>query len=303
MAMPALLIVVGLVVPLVLHVRGGSGDAPRLVVAGHVSALAVAWVGVYALLANVAGMRGAGAGGVVELCQLVVSWSRDQSPAAATVAAAILVLLPGRALWHLGRSCAAQVRLRRALRLSGPRQSVAQANIPTVACTVGLLTPRVVVDADRFPRLPARHQHTILAHERQHVRGRHLIVDAVTRCLAAGLLPWPGARIAMAEVRRHLEAMADDAAAKVVGPQAVATAIVDVACGPAPRIGALGVEGWATWRVDRLLRAPGRSLWATSVSLVVVALAAVVALHLVAHPLHSLVDLPSTVWSAVCCVV
>lgn len=302
MVAAALLTVVGLVAPLLLHRRGARGCSPRLVVAGHVAALAVAWVGVFALVANVLSAPNDTFVGVLELCQLLVAWSWDQSPAAMMATAGLVAVLPGRALWHLGRSWAEQVRLRRILHLDGSRRPVTHVGIPTVACTVGVLAPRVVVDADRFPRLPACHQDAIVAHERQHVRGRHLLVDVVARCLAAGLAPWPGARVATREVRRHLEAAADDAAAKVVGPRAVAAAIVDIACTPAPHVGALGATGWTAWRVDRLLAVPGHNPWSMSVSLTVVALAAVVAVHLVAHPFHSVVDLPAALWSAVCCV-
>lgn len=303
MVASALLLAVGLGAPLLLGGRAAVGGSPRLIIAGNIAALAVAWTGLLALVAAIGGTANGAVGHLVELCQLLASPGVTGSAASSVAAVLVLVLVPGRALWQLGRSCAGQVRLRRTLRLGGPRRAVVHARMDTVACTVGVLSPRVVVDAERFDHLPAEHQRTVLAHERQHARGRHLFIDVVARCLAAGLAPWPGARIAAAEVRRQLEAAADDAAAKQVGRRAVATAIVDVACGPAPGVGALGAAGWAAWRVARLLSAPGRSLWATSVSLAVVALAIHVTLHLVAHPFHSLADLPADVWSAVCCVV
>lgn len=302
MAVAAVLVAVGLVAPLLLG--GRAGGSPRLIIAANIAALAVAWVGLFALVANVLGAHDdAAVGNLAELCQLFMSWSRDQPTAATAAAAVVLTLLPGRALSHLGRACADQVRLRRTLRLGLPGPSVTHAHIDTVACTVGVFVPRVIVDAEWFDRLPTVHQRTVLAHERQHARARHLLIVIVVRCLAAGLAPWPGARIAAEQVRRQLEAAADDAAAAQVGRRAVATAIVDIACGPAPRVGALGATGWAAWRVDRLLSTPRCSPSVTFVSFGVIAIAVLVTVHMVAHSMHSLVDLPASVWSAVCCVV
>jgi Zn-dependent protease with chaperone function len=301
MAAGALLLVVGLVTPLVLRGRMVVGSSPVLVIAGNLAALVLAWIGVFALTSTIS--TGVAVGDLAELCRLFVRPINSDGAITTTVATAAVVLLPGRALWCLVRSCGVQLRIRRSLRTAAPRRAVTHARLDTVACTVGVLAPRIVVDPERFCRLSPAHQRTVLAHERGHARGRHLLIDLVTRCLAAGLAPWPGARSAAAEVRRHLEAAADDAAAKEVGRREVAAAIVDVACQPPPRVGVLAAAGWAVWRVDRLLVRSTPHAWATSASVGVVALIALVAVHVVAHPFHTIAELPSEFWSALCCVV
>lgn len=98
----------------------------------------------------------------------------------------------------------------------------------------------------------------VLAHEDGHRRGRHAIVDAVARMLAAGLRPLPLAIGVYECVRRHLEALADDAADRCHDRRTVGVQVGQIALASYPAAG-LGASGAALWRVERLLSPDGPS--------------------------------------------
>jgi hypothetical protein len=118
------------------------------------------------------------------------------------------------------------------------------------------------------------------------------VIDLAARGLAAGIAPWPGARVAHGEIRRHLEAAADDWAARRTSHRDVATAIVAAALSPPPAV-VLGAAGWTAWRVDRLLSPPPRLLRHALTALILVALAAVVILQMSGHMVIGVHMLPA----------
>lgn len=238
-------------------VRGRSlAGSPRLAVAAHLVALVLTWAGILSAVAQTA----APGAGVVGACGVLLAslWNGTASPG--TLAGlAVYVLLPVRGALAGVQAARTVTEVRRRLLVAGDRcpGHVAVLGLGTVAVTVGLLRPTIVVDRERFAALTASEQAIVLEHERGHIRGLHQLIDLLARALSAGLSPWRGARIAHEEIRRHLEAAADDYAARRSSPRRVARAIAVAAAAPAPS--ALGAAGWHVWRVQRLLDPPRTS--------------------------------------------
>lgn len=247
----------GLLAPFVLCRLSGRGPTPALWVVAHTTSLLLAWAG----LLGVVGQLAAPQSGLLDLCGVLLSslWS-SSSPTSRLLAVLIFALLPGRALWTATTASFSAGKTGRGLRKrgvgSGAYTSVG--GLGTIAVTVGFPWPVIAVDPEHLDALEGDAQHAILDHERAHLRGAHHLVDLLVRALAAGLSPWPGARTAHREVRRHLEAVADDAAARRGSRRTVARAIVDAAS-TVPVVG-LGSGGWSHWRVDRLLTPPAAPL-------------------------------------------
>jgi hypothetical protein len=124
-------------------------------------------------------------------------------------------------------------------------------SLGTPAITVGLLRPRILVDATFWQGSPRHARSVVLAHEDAHRAGRHSIAELVGKTL---LCPIPGARAASTSVRVHLEAIADDVAAHAHGREAVGRTLGLVALADLPAAG-LGMAGASVWRVSRLLAA------------------------------------------------
>jgi beta-lactamase regulating signal transducer with metallopeptidase domain len=124
----------------------------------------------------------------------------------------------------------------------------------------------------------------VLAHERAHLAGRHHVLIALSRGLAASFPSVPLFAQGYQSVRRLAEMCADDAAARRSGPGPVVAALLAMATRTPVPASALGAATWAvTDRVRRLLDAPpgSRQAWCrvalTAVTLVVAALPTVVA--------------------------
>ncbi len=125
----------------------------------------------------------------------------------------------------------------------------AQVHLSREACgqawTVGLLRPRILVDAALWARLTPDERRAIAAHERAHVERRDpltlLFLRAVTGFAAPGT-----ARRLVASWRRAAELACDRAAARAIGDTAVVASAL-VACGRAQRAAAapaaLGATG------------------------------------------------------------
>lgn len=233
-------------------IRGcAARQAPAAVVAGHLVCLLATWTGLLAMVGHV------GPHALLGLCDLVLPiLLRSAAPAGRVMGVVLVVLLLGRAAFEASRLVVLRRRLGRTLREHGVHRGgrIAFPSLGTVAVTVGFLRPVVVVDPVRLSALPREQRRAVLAHEHGHARGLHPLVHLVVRALAAGLAPWPGATVARDEVRRYLEAEADDYAARRTGRLAVAGAIA--AAGGAGRAPALGASGWPIWRVQRQLSGP-----------------------------------------------
>ena len=273
------LLAVGLLAPYVLR-RLSQQMSPRLVIAANLAGLMLAWLGII----DVISVWVMPEHGLLGLCRTAFFTPHELDDVhGGWVLLSVAVALGGRALWSMWRTWQGMSLARRHmgsdLQASG---GLLFAKLGTVACTVGYLRPRIVVDEALISVLNPRQQRAVIAHERSHARGWHALIDLGARALAAGLAPWPGARIAHKEIRRHLEAAADDWAAGRTSRRDVATAIVEAAM-PSPPAAVLGAAGWALWRVDRLLSPRPRRLWHAIAAIALVGLTFAVVVQLSTH--------------------
>lgn len=123
----------------------------------------------------------------------------------------------------------------------------------------------IVVTRGALAVLDGRQLDAVLAHERAHLAGRHHLLVAVSRALAAAM---PRIRLfpaAATEIARLVEMRADDAAARLHGGRTVAGALLALSADPALPVPALGATAvGVVERVERLLVAPGRARLAAS---------------------------------------
>ena len=100
----------------------------------------------------------------------------------------------------------------------------------------------------------------MLAHERAHLAGRHHLLIALSRGLAASFPAVPLFARGQDEVARLAEMCADDAAASRSGRRTLITALLAMGTGTAVPAAALAATACAiTVRVQRLLEPPCRS--------------------------------------------
>lgn len=244
----------GLATPWIVRRAARRGTTPRLVVIAQLAGLVLAWSGVLAVVSE---MLAPNAGVLAACGVLLASLLRGEGTAAGIAAVGVYALLPGRGLRSLTLTIIAAASSVRALRRRGAAHGrvIVAAELGTVAVTAGMFRPVIVVDRERFARLTRGERAIVIAHEEAHRRQRHALVELAARTLAAGLAPWPGAPLALTEIRRHLEAAADDSAARRFGARRVGFALAAVATrsvAPAGH-GVLGADGWSLWRVQRLL--------------------------------------------------
>ena len=231
--------------------RGGT---PRLALIGQIACLLLAWSGALVVVAELA----APSGNLVRACAtIVIALVRGDASPLAILAALLYIGVVGRTAWCLAAVSSRSWRIVASIRDFGRHDGATWrvSTGPSVGFTAGLIRPIIVVSDDLSSQLDPATREVVMSHEYAHARGRHTAIDLLTRALAAGLSPWPGARLAMLEVRRNLEAAADDFAARRFGASGVARAIGEVALMPAPNLvaGTLGATGFAVWRVQRLL--------------------------------------------------
>jgi Zn-dependent protease with chaperone function len=99
----------------------------------------------------------------------------------------------------------------------------------------------------------------VLAHERAHLAGRHHLLIALSRGLAAGFPAVPLFTQGQQEVARLAEMCADDAAARRSGRPTLIAALLAMGTGTAGPAAALAATaGAVTARVQRLLEPPRR---------------------------------------------
>lgn len=247
------LMVTGMLAP--YHLRRLDGRGPAgLFVAAYLAAPTLVWIGLAAVTIDAADA----AHRLAAFWDLVPIASGTRAPIRAYAMTVLLLAMLARSVITCWRTSLCAAAAHRALHAAAHHREddVLFAPTGTVACTAGILRPRVIVDPGRFGRLTAPQRGAVLAHERAHARGRHGLIDLLMRGLTCGLRPLPGVALAHGELRRHLEALADERAARTVGRRVVASAIVDAAA--PPPVHGLGAGGWAAWRVDRLLAPPVR---------------------------------------------
>ncbi|CAN5127738.1 hypothetical protein BH20ACT9_BH20ACT9_03290 [soil metagenome] len=247
--------------------RSREGRAPRAAVALLLAAAAAVWVGSFAL---VVGVVSGHAGDTLRACGILwrqfvagdLTWWQNG------LVISWLLLLPARGLWSAMSALHRSRRLLRTLRAAGcsrpadaPCEDGGMVVVPglsTPAMTLGLVRPTILVDAAFWTTTTAAQRTIVLAHEQAHRHGRHGVIDALARLLTAPLAPSPLAGGTYDCVRRHLEALADDVAARRHGAHSVGLALGRVALAAHPATG-LGAAGAALWRVHRLMSPPSSS--------------------------------------------
>lgn len=145
-----------------------------------------------------------------------------------------------------------------------------------LACTTGVLHPRIVVSTGLLNLLSAEACEVVVAHERAHVRGWHPVLLFFGRVVSRAFGFLPPVRRAVDHLLLGLEFAADESAARTVGdPLTVAralAALADGAYGDACSPAVLGADGSdLVGRVRRLLRGSPPTAKRRATALVVVA--------------------------------
>ena len=257
---PVMVLVSGVVMMLWRPCRSREARAPRLAITMLLLTAASIWAATFSLAVGVAAgelddpLRACG----VLWRQLLagdVLWSR-------------LLPLGAWVSLFVGRGIAALVELHstgrtlRRVAISGAPTTTAGCDVTVVpglgtpALTLGVIRALVVVDEAFWAEASDRERRVVVDHEIAHARGRHGLIDAMARALTAPLSPLRPAGDVYDCIRRHLEALADDAAVRRHDARTVGEALRAIALAHAP-IGGLGAAGDCVWRVRRLV-APGR---------------------------------------------
>jgi Zn-dependent protease with chaperone function len=181
----------------------------------------------------------------------------------AVVAALAAVVLA----WRYGRSVQRARRQTRAhgevARIVGRAMTgdavVIDAAAPVAYCVWGR-PATIVLSSGALEVLDPAQLGAVLAHERAHLAGRHHLLIALTRGLAAAFPGVPLFGRGLDHVARLSEMCADDAAARRSGRPALAGALLAMATGAAVPAGALGAMACAvSARIGRLAEVPARA--------------------------------------------
>ena len=200
---------------------------------------------------------------IAVLAALVLAWrygrsvqrARRQTRAHGEVARIVGQALPGGA----PADGAATGALDGAAAGRGPAAVVIDAAAPVAYCLSGR-PATIVLSSGALEVLDPAQLGAVLAHERAHLAGRHHLLIALTRGLAAAFPGVPLFAQGADKVARLAEMRADDAAARRTGRTALAGALLAMATGAAVPAAALGAMSHAvTARLERLAEVPGRA--------------------------------------------
>jgi Zn-dependent protease with chaperone function len=212
--------------------------------------------------------------------------------ALAVLGAVAVLLLGGRYARSLHR---AHVRTRahaEAARITGHRIGagtvfVLDATRPAAYSVPGR-PPAIVVTSGALSVLSPDQLGAVLAHERAHLAGRHHLLLAITRCLAAIAPCIPLFTRGSSAVTRLAEMRADDIAARSAPRRTLLTALLTMSegapAGRAPATWLAATGGVVAARVQRLAAPPPRARW-LSHGLALTALTLAIAAASVAVPL------------------
>ena len=181
----------------------------------------------------------------------------------------LLGYLPGTAVlgvlvWHgLRRAAAARRAEMPARALAGavcrPTSAGEVWVVPSaqpIACATGLWRCRAVVSSGLLAPLEAREREAVCEHEAAHVRLGHPRLLVFGGAVAGAYGTFAPVRRAWDGLRRELEAAADDEAARVVGCEALLSALVRVALlgrgAPSGVVAGFGGAEHLRWRIARL---------------------------------------------------
>ena len=260
MIVSAVLLAAGILVASWRPCRRRQGRAPRSAVAMLLMATSSIWVG---SLGVVVAVLSGEWGGTLTACgalwhQLVSGHLPGWQSAALL---SWMAAMPVRGTWSLITGCLRSRRLRRSLGAAGAAVPEAECGalrvilapgLSTTAITLGIRRPVIVVDKQFWETSSPLQRQVVIAHEDGHRRGHHALTDAVARLLVAGIAPLPVASGVYDCIRRHIEALADDAAVRCHDRRTVGVHLGRIALTSFPAVG-LGTSGAALWRVERLL--------------------------------------------------
>jgi Zn-dependent protease with chaperone function len=181
---------------------------------------------------------------------------------AAALAAAVLAWRYGRNVQQGQRRTRAHAEVARITgrRLPGVSAAVVLDAEQRAAYCVPGRPATIVLTRGALEVLDSAQLTAVLAHERAHLAGRHHLLIALTRGLAASFPAVPLFTQGAAEVARLAEMCADDVAARHGGRPALIAALIAMGTGIAVPAAALAATGCAvTARVLRLLEPPCRA--------------------------------------------
>ncbi|MDA8056885.1 MAG: M56 family metallopeptidase [Actinomycetota bacterium] len=253
----------GALVALALLTGRRDGVSPRVAASAHLVSLVgwallpVVWLACLGstLGSWLGGIRASGGGCLLGL-------DHSQWMALGYVPGALVLCL---LVWHGLRHAAAARRAEiRGVALSGAVRRPTSAGevwvVPSgqpTAFASGLWRCRAVVSSGLLAPLKASERQAVCEHEAAHVRLGHPRLLVVCGAVVAAYGRFPPVRRAWDGFRRELEAAADDEAVRVVGPEALLSALVHVALlvggAPAgPAVAGFGAAEHLRWRVARL---------------------------------------------------
>lgn len=264
-------------VPAPLRRLTARGISPRLGLAAWLTAMASTLASAAMALQLLIGAAIAGWSGLAEVvCRSVTGGScapavyrsaifelaLGAAAVAAALTAAVLVWRYGRKVQRAQRQTRAHAEVARITghRLPGAGGAVVlDAPRPAAYCVPGR-PATIVLTSGALGVLDRAQLTAVLAHERAHLAGRHHLLIALTRALAACLPMVPLFTEGPAEVARLAEMCADDAAARRSGRRTLIAALLAMGTGTAVPAAALAATGGATMaRVRRLMEPPRRA--------------------------------------------
>ena len=258
------------------------GRGPRLGLASWLAAMAGVLAAAAAGLAFLIRAAVAGWNGLAEVvCRSVAGHACAQTvyqSAAFELILAVVAVVAGLAAallaWRYGRSVQRARRQTRAhgevARIVGHALSAGTAGRRTAAVVIDAAAPvaycvwgrpaTIVLSSAALEVLDPDQLGAVLAHERAHLAGRHHLLIALTRGLAAAFPGVPLFGRGLDHVTRLSEMCADDAAARRSGRPALAGALLAMATGAAVPAAALGAMSCAvSARLGRLAEVPRRA--------------------------------------------
>ncbi|KUL46999.1 M56 family metallopeptidase [Streptomyces regalis] len=189
--------------------------------------------------------------------------------ALALAAPALIVLLPVgwliRCAWRARRVRRRQLDMLTLVGEPAPEYgaTIVDYDVPAVYCLSGRRS-RVVVTRAALEALTEEQLRAVLEHERAHIAGRHHMLKVLVDAFSHAFRGLPLARYAKEQTDLLLEMIADDRALRFHSPEALATAMYEVAAGRAPQA-ALGAGGSGVLiRLRRVLTPqprPHRAAW------------------------------------------
>ena len=234
---------------------------------------------------------------LLSACAMAVQAAYTTATPLPLAGAALAVVVPlwtvaGGVLAGLVPAARERARLRRSLALVARPDAaldvlVLDAPEAAVYCMPGR-GGQVVITTGALGALSRPELAAVLAHERAHLAGRHHLLVGVAAGLARTFPRVPLFATGLAEVRRLVELLADDAATRRTDRVEVASALVCLAGmrAPAPALAAVGSAGAA--RVHRLLQSPRPlPLVQRAVAVAVLVLVAAAPLVLAGYPAYA----------------